>query len=138
MRLSAVLLFIGYLSVPTLCGQAASDPSTPLAAGRKPENVHVLTGLSLREIRTEMTMMADALDVKCAHCHVPGNFASDDNRNKVAAREMLRMTKAINAQYFSQAMATEGTTIGRVTCFTCHRGSQHPIHSLNQLTNLTK
>jgi photosynthetic reaction center cytochrome c subunit len=108
------------------------------AAARKPENVHVLTGLTLREIRAEMTMMSEALDVKCAHCHVPGNFASDNNRNKVAAREMLRMTKTINAQYFSKAMTTEGTTIGRVTCFTCHRGSRYPVHSPNQLTNMTK
>jgi photosynthetic reaction center cytochrome c subunit len=131
MRAFVVILVAGYLSVAAL---AAQSPS----AEKKPENVQVLTGLSLREIRAEMMMMSDALDVKCGHCHSAGNFASDNNRNKVAAREMLRMTKALNEQYFGRAAATEGTTLGHVTCFTCHRGAARPVNSPAQLSTLTK
>src|SRR5688572_12435324 len=102
------------LSVGVCTGVAAQQ------AERKPENVQVLKGLSVKQVRAEMVMMSDALDVKCSHCHVQGNFASDDNRNKIAARKMLQMTKMLNEMYF--ASATEGTSLGHVTCFTCHRG----------------
>ena len=105
---------------------------------KKPENVQVLTDLSLRDLRTEMVMMSDALDVKCSYCHVQGNFASDDNRNKIAARKMLQMTRTLNEMYFTTAAATDGTNLGHVTCFTCHRGSAHPINSPTQLSTTTK
>jgi photosynthetic reaction center cytochrome c subunit len=108
-----------------LCAAAAQAQQ----AERQPENVQVLTGLSLKELRAEMTMMSDALDVKCTHCHVQGNFASDGNRNKIAARKMLQMTRSLNELYFASAQATEGTTLGHVTCFTCHRGSARPVNS---------
>ena len=103
-------------------------------SGGAPENVQVLTGMSLREIRAEMTMMSDALDVKCSHCHVPGNLASDANRNKVAARKMLQMTRSLNELYFATSTATEGTTLGHVTCYTCHRGTTRPVNSPNLAT----
>jgi photosynthetic reaction center cytochrome c subunit len=131
MRLiGAIILSIG------ICTAAANGQET--RSGGTPENVQVLTGMSLRELRAEMTMMSDALDVKCAHCHVQGNFASDSNRNKIAARKMLQMTRSLNELYFAASAATEGTSLGHVTCFTCHRGSTRPINSPTQLTSATK
>ena len=52
----------------------------------------------------------------CAFCHVPGNFASDNNPHKAMARRMVQMTETIDQ------------TVGknRVTCFTCHRGDPVP------------
>jgi len=131
MRLAVALFVTGYLCVAGLHAEQAAAP-------KKPENVQVLTGLSLRELRGEMEMMSDALDVKCGFCHVAGNLASDENPKKVAARRMLALTKTLNETYFAAAAATEGTTLGHVTCFTCHRGSVKPINSPAQLSTLTK
>jgi hypothetical protein len=125
MRTLGIVVITGWL-----CAAAAYAQQ----ADRQPENVQVLTGLSLKELRAEMTMMSDALDVKCTHCHVQGNFASDGNRNKVAARKMLQMTRSLNELYFAAAPATEGTTLGLVTCYTCHRGAARPVHSPNLAT----
>jgi photosynthetic reaction center cytochrome c subunit len=121
--LGALVLSIG------VCTAAAAQQ-----AEKKAENLQVLTGMSLKELRAEMTMMSDALDVKCAHCHVPGNLASDANPNKIAARKMLQMTKSLNELYFAGAAATEGTSLGHVTCYTCHRGAARPINSPNLAT----
>ena len=125
MRLIGAIIITGYLCAAGAYAQQAE---------RKPENVQVLTGISLKELRAEMTMMSDALDVKCTHCHVQGDFASDGNRNKVIARKMLQMTRSLNELYFTGAPATEGTTLGHVTCFTCHRGSAKPINTPNLTT----
>jgi photosynthetic reaction center cytochrome c subunit len=129
--IGALILSLG------VCTAAVGQEPEKKPAG-VPENVQVLTGLSLREIRAEMTMMSDALDVKCAHCHVAGDLASDANPNKIAARKMLRMTKSLNELYFGTATRTDGTSLGHVTCFTCHRGSTRPINSPSQLTTATK
>jgi photosynthetic reaction center cytochrome c subunit len=129
MRILGVVFVAGYLSVAAAHAQSTA---------RQPENVQVLTGMSIKELRAEMVMMSDALDVKCSHCHVQGNWASDDNRNKIAARKMLQMTKSLNELYFATAPATEGTTIGHVTCYTCHRGAARPINAPNQLTTATQ
>ena len=125
MKKLGLIVVAGYLCVASVQAQQAE---------RKPENVQVLAGMSVRELRAEMMMMSDALDVKCSHCHVQGNFASDDNRNKVAARKMLQMTRSLNELYFASAPPTEGTSLGHVTCYTCHRGSAKPMNSPNLAT----
>lgn len=134
MRSLGIFLVAGCLCVAGVSAEQADKPK----AERKAENVQVLTGMSLRDIRAEMDMMSDALDVKCSHCHVAGNLASDANPNKIAARKMLQMTKSLNEIYFAGLPPAEGTTVGHVTCFTCHRGSTKPINSPTQLTSATK
>ena len=43
---------------------------------------------------------------------------------KVKARQMIEMTKALNKQFFPDHKPAEGESVlGRVTCYTCHRGS---------------
>lgn len=90
--------------------------------------VKVLTGLSVRQFEQEMQGFVEALGVSCGGCHMPkGNFASDENPRKVKARQMIEMTKALNAQYFPTHNAAEGeSTLGRVTCYTCHQGDLKP------------
>ena len=74
-----------------------------------------------------MQRIATALGVKCDHCHVQGNFASDEKSPKRTARQMIEMTRALNSQYFPKHEPKEGESIlGRVTCVTCHRGQQKP------------
>jgi len=68
-----------------------------------------------------------SLGVKCGFCHAPGadgklNFASDENKHKNVARGMMKMTMGINKKYFK----TKDPKEFEVTCFTCHRGNEHP------------
>ena len=88
----------------------------------------VLTGLTVPQFEQEMQHFVQATGVSCGGCHVGrGNFASDDNPRKVKARQMIEMTKALNKQFFGSYVAAEGeSTLGRVTCFTCHQGDAKP------------
>lgn len=104
--------------------QTGAQPTRPF----EPKNLQVLVGLDREQFRAEMQLISASLGYKCENCHVEGNPASDEKREKQTARRMLQMTKAINAQFFDKARPTEGTTMGRVTCNTCHRGAEHPVH----------
>lgn len=89
--------------------------------------VTVLRGLTVPQFELEMQLMTSALGVSCGHCHVRGNFASDANPRKADARRMLEMTRAINRQYFPDYVPEpEASSLGRVTCNTCHHGSEKP------------
>jgi cytochrome c553 len=90
--------------------------------------VKVLTGLTVPEFEQEMQHFVQAVGVSCTGCHMPkGNFASDENPRKVKARQMIEMTKALNAQFFPGHARAEGESVlGRVTCYTCHQGDLKP------------
>lgn len=86
------------------------------------ENIQILQGVPAGRVLSIMTKgFSPALGVRCDFCHVPGNYASDENDHKQMAREMWRMTAEINARLGE--IADEGAV---VNCSTCHRGSPHP------------
>jgi hypothetical protein len=90
-------------------------------------SVKVLTGLTVHEFETEMQLITQALGASCGTCHARGNYASDANPRKLRAREMIAMTKEINARFFADYRSAEGESrLGRITCFTCHQGDLHP------------
>jgi hypothetical protein len=66
------------------------------------------------------TQVAPALGVRCDHCHVEDDFASDANPKKGIARDMMRMVADLNAASFGGQE--------RVTCMTCHGGKVEPRH----------
>ena len=107
----------------------AQGPPAPPAMVDTP-TVTVLTGLTVPEFEGEMQLMNQALGVSCGHCHARGNFASETNPRKASARRMLEMTKAINRQFFPDykpvAPIGDESRLGKVTCFTCHQGSERP------------
>ena len=106
---------------------APTADAQPPRRPRPLENIKALTGWTSAEVREEMQRMSDAIGVKCAHCHVQGNFASDEKRSKHTARRMLELTMALNAENFSSHTPGEGQSkLGRVTCYTCHQGAQVP------------
>jgi hypothetical protein len=113
-------------STPSAWAQAA--PAS--AAMVDTPTVTVLTGLTVPEFEAEMQLMNQALGVSCGHCHARGNFASETNPRKASARKMLEMTKAINRQFFPDykppAPIGDESRLGKVTCFTCHQGSERP------------
>ena len=89
--------------------------------------VKVLTGLLAPQFQEEMNLITQALGVTCGTCHVRGNFASDEKPEKLTARRMLEMTKAINKQNFPDHQPKPGESVlGRVTCYTCHQGERTP------------
>ena len=106
-------------AVPT----TAQPPRQP----RPLENIKVLSGWTGTEVREEMRRMSEALGVKCEHCHVQGNFASDEKRAKHTGRRMLQLTIALNTEFFPAHQPGAGESkLGRVTCYTCHNGTATP------------
>src|SRR3954469_5053806 len=67
-----------------------------------------------------------ALGVRCTHCHVEGDFASDDKRAKRAAREMAAMHRAINQQLLAMKHLKGEGDERFINCATCHRGAIDP------------
>ena len=99
-----------------------------LPASQVFENISVLPNTP---VRTFLTIMNDgyarALGVRCTHCHVEGNFASDDKRPKRAARQMAAMHRMINQQL--QGMSELALPLPQrfINCSTCHRGMINPL-----------
>jgi photosynthetic reaction center cytochrome c subunit len=66
-----------------------------------------------------------SLGVTCAHCHVVGQWASDEKPEKQIARDMIAMAATINTQLLANIKNLKGPQ-PVVNCTTCHRGSVKP------------
>ena len=108
MRLFLPLLLA--LSLRAMGPQEAAPQQRPA-----PKNLKIL---SPDEVRPAMRAFTVGLGVKCDFCHVEGNFASDDKRAKLTARNMITMTREINAHFKGEKE--------RVSCYTCHRAEHEP------------
>ena len=113
-----------------------------LAAGQAPGkwppdsliNTQVIPhGTPVTQVVGIMRNFAFDLDVRCTFCHV-GNeemplaqidFASDDKRNKLVARQMMRMVQEVNARL--DTIPQPGEPRIDVSCATCHRGVSRPV-----------
>ena len=73
----------------------------------------------------DMNAIAKALGVTCAHCHEARDFKSDANPKKGVARQMLAMTREINARVEAATGKPTGKSVA-VQCATCHRGQPVP------------
>jgi hypothetical protein len=67
-----------------------------------------------------------ALGVRCTHCHVEQDFASDEKRPKRAAREMAVMHRMINGQLRQMQNLEPPPDKRSINCFSCHRGAIDP------------
>lgn len=97
-------------------------------------NVQVFSsGTPVRQVVATMRGFSIGLDVRCTFCHVGDgetplaqvDFASDDKRNKLVARQMMRMVREINRRL--DTIPEPGTPAIEVTCGTCHRGVTRPV-----------
>lgn len=70
-----------------------------------------------------------ALGVDCTHCHIPGEWDSDEKPTKQIARDMSAMLTAINAEYLRK-IPNLNSTNPSVNCTTCHRGNKRPALEL--------
>jgi photosynthetic reaction center cytochrome c subunit len=114
------------VNLPNLRAQAPAAGGAPAlpataanmkgkTAGEFYQNVQVLKDIPAPDLHNAMEYITGALGVACAYCHVPGRFESEDKREKHVARNMMRMTMALNATVFDGKR--------EVTCYTCHRGA---------------
>jgi hypothetical protein len=115
-------------------GPATSQPSFPPASF---ENLQVLPKTSTAgDVIGTMKSFASGLGVRCQFCHIGEeglpleqfDFVSDERARKNTARAMMRLVQDINRQ-IDTAMPPAAGAGARVTCFTCHRGSQSPAKS---------
>src|SRR5256712_4102640 len=91
-----------------------------------------------------MRNFAGALGVRCQFCHVGQegiplgqfDFAKDEKRTKLTARQMMRMVEEINRRLDPLPEAAHMPSHAQVTCNTCHRGVSRPM-SLEQLMQET-
>jgi hypothetical protein len=111
-KLIPLLLFclIPFLAV------SQDAPKQGGGGGRGPKNLKVLKPDT--NIRNTMMGFTVALGVRCDHCHIQGNFASDENPKKDIGRNMIVMLGEINAKF------PDGKE--HVSCYTCHRGEVTP------------
>ncbi len=97
------------------------------------KNLQILPkDISKESLDKVMDSFTEALNVKCGFCHVRNQetkkmeFEKDDNPHKAMAREMMKMTMAINAQYFDVDIVTNAAS-APVHCYTCHQGEKIPL-----------
>jgi hypothetical protein len=96
------------------------------------KNLKVLPkDITEKEMDSVMHHFTASLNVKCTFCHIKRegeehpDFASDENKHKLVARDMIRMTNKINKKYFNLASDMRKASL-MVTCYTCHHGSSEP------------
>jgi Photosynthetic reaction centre cytochrome C subunit len=123
----AVLMMVALFSAASAHSQTRSAGQ---AGGQRPQlaeeafkNIQVLRGIPVKEFMETMGFFSASLSLNCTDCHGDAS-ASDwskyatDTPLKNTARRMINMVNALNKSNFG----------GRpnVTCYTCHRGNQHP------------
>ncbi len=103
-------------------GQATPSPKPPMAE-EVFKNIQVLKGIPVDEFMNTMGIFSAALGMSCENCHAANdsnwaNYAGDNTPKKITARRMVSMMQGINKSFFAGRQV--------VTCYSCHRGGDHP------------
>lgn len=112
-----------------LLGVAAVKPT-----GSRERNLKVLPkDISQGALDTVMDQFCKALNVGCDFCHAESktnkediDFASDDKPEKEITRLMMKMTAAINKDFFDYTLTYQAGETMAVSCMTCHDGFPRP------------
>jgi hypothetical protein len=117
-----LLCLLGISSAQSQAVKTGTDSKTQLSEDAF-RNIQVLRGIPVNEFMGTMGFFSASLSMNCTDCHVTEsagdwNRYADDTPLKQTARRMVVMMNAINRADFG------GTRL--VTCYTCHRGIQHP------------
>ena len=130
-----VLPFIVTFLVVVGCSSIAQQKSQIAKTDNSQfHNLKVLpVNISHDDLIATMRGFTRALGTRCDHCHAAGppdpngreqlDFPSDAKPEKETARTMIRMTRAINADYIHKIDPSGQQT---VSCGTCHRGHVIP------------
>jgi hypothetical protein len=116
LRFVFLLAVLATVALPFWVGGKEKD----MGRGEELTNVEVMDPkMRVADARIYMMTFNEALGVQCRDCHDLRDFASDkDLEMKLEARRMMKMTKAINDQWFAGKE--------QVSCFTCHGGKLKP------------
>jgi hypothetical protein len=116
---------------PALVSQAPGHwpPDSLINVKVIPKNTPVIQVVGI------MRNFAGGLGVRCQFCHVGQegmplaqfDFAKDEKRTKLTARQMMRMVEEINARLDTLPEHEKMTSHVEVTCETCHRGVSRPM-----------
>lgn len=134
-----LLVVLGFLVIPiALAGQAPGKwpPDSLLNTKVIPHSTPVI------QVIGQMRNIAGALGVRCQFCHVGEegmplerfDFAADDKRNKLVARQMMRMVLEINRRI--DTLPERPDTSFEISCATCHRGVSRPVPLAALLTDV--
>jgi hypothetical protein len=100
----------------------------------KYQNLKVLPkNITKAQMDSVMQHFTGSLGVKCNFCHMrtednkAWNFPSDENKHKLVAREMIKMTQKINDKFFDVTGSKKLDAKLMVTCYTCHNGKKEPM-----------
>ncbi|MFZ0200156.1 MAG: c-type cytochrome [Candidatus Sulfotelmatobacter sp.] len=99
--------------------RAQSAAAGPKTAVQQFKNIQVLKDIPGDQLIPAMQFITASLGVECEFCHVEGAFEKDDKKPKQTARKMMEMMIIINQDNFDGHR--------EVTCYSCHRGSIHPV-----------
>jgi hypothetical protein len=103
------LSICGILAAAGLAG--AQQPTQPS------KTIQVLTDVPTAQIIPTMRVISASLGVECEFCHESNRTLNTEKKD--VARKMMIMTRALNNASFGAEI--------RVTCYTCHRGSNSPL-----------
>jgi hypothetical protein len=118
-----------YLLGVASAGDQARPEQRPPMAEEVFKNVQVLKGIPVNDFMGTMGIFSGALGMTCTDCHAAGDTWETyalDNPRKLTARKMVLMMSQINRANFGGRQV--------VTCYTCHRGSDHPTVTPNLTT----
>jgi len=101
--------------------QQKEGPQDDRPAEEVYKNIQVFKGVPSKRILAIMGGFKMALGVDCTHCHVQDQWDKDDLKPKLVARKMVSMVLEINNKLLAD--------VGKVSCYTCHRGDPHPLLS---------
>src|SRR5437868_6111778 len=136
-----LLACVMLVSAGVLAAQAPAHfpPDSLINVKIIPKNTPVMQVIGM------MRNFAGALGVRCTFCHVGQegqplaqfDFAKDEKRTKLTARQMMRMVEEINRRIDTLPHDHDHPNDSlRVTCNTCHRGVNRPL-PLEQLIQQT-
>ncbi len=114
-------------AAPTLPAARADEPAAAAQAKGEGEvhfkNLELLPkDISKKELMATMKGFSKALGVRCEFCHVmkPTKDFAKETKKKDITREMMKMTRKIDEQFFTWPKAP------KATCYMCHRGDEKP------------
>jgi hypothetical protein len=124
-----MIIMVGLVAF-VLIGIAASQPPSK----KYERNLKVLPkDISDADLDSIMDTYSKQLNVACEFCHANSksnpqdlDYASDDKPEKEITRQMMRMTAAINKDFFNYTLIYKAGEKMAVSCFTCHDGFARP------------
>ena len=101
-----------------------------LPASQVFKNIKTMTDVPAGRLLAVMNVgYGKSLGVSCTHCHVAGQWDSDEKTQKQTARDMSAMAGRINNELLKNIPNLKGPN-AIVNCTTCHRGQVKPALNL--------